>query len=266
MDKKRILLIVAYDGLNYHGWQIQDNGDTIEGELTKAIKALTGETAVIHGASRTDAGVSGLCNRAVFDTASNIKPERFARALNTFLPNDIRVRKSLAVAEDYHPKHVKTKKTYQYVIDNEAIANPLKSHAWHVYEQLNVEKMREAAGYLLGEHDFTSFCSVKGTTLTNIRYIYSLNVEERRFFSFAGTGQDIIITITGNGFLYNMVRIIAGTLKEVGRGRLEPIEVKYILEARDRRRACITAPPQGLTLVNIEEATEPEGKDNQAFI
>lgn len=253
---RRILLTVAYDGTNYHGWQKQDNGDTIEGRLNESIKLLTGESVEVIGASRTDAGVSGLCNRAVFNTESTVPAENFARALNTFLPDDIRVRNSIEVSEDYHPRHKRTHKTYEYRIDNEYIANPIKTrHAWHVKEPLDVAAMDRAAKVLLGEHDFTSFCSVNGTTLTNIRTIIDISVEATEFDG----GLDIVVRVTGNGFLYNMVRIIVGTLREVGNGKLTDADVQRILEGKDRRLAPMTAPPQGLTLVDIEDVDISDG-------
>lgn len=244
---RRILLTVAYDGTAYHGWQVQDNGDTIEGELNKAIERLTGERVCVIGASRTDAGVHGLCNRAVFDTESTIPEDRFADALNTFLPVDIRVTSSEAVEENYHPRHQNTHKSYEYRIDMERIANPLLvRYAYHVPVALDIESMNKAAEILVGEHDFTSFCSVKGTTLTNVRTIYKLDVVRV-------SDTDVRIRVTGNGFLYNMVRIIAGTLVDVGRGRLTVSDVSKILEAKDRTKATVTAPPCGLTLVKIED-------------
>ena len=209
---RRILLTVAYDGTDYHGWQIQNNGRTIEGELNRAIRELTGEVIEVIGASRTDAGVHGLCNRAVFDTDSTIPADRFYAAINTFLPDDIRVTKSMEVDIHWHPRKVSTHKTYEYVIDNEEVANPkLIRYSWHVRGNLSIEKMNEAAGYLKGEHDFTSFCCVNGNALTNVRTIIDIGVYKKDNL--------VTIRVTGNGFLYNMVRIIAGTLVNVGLGR-----------------------------------------------
>lgn len=250
---RRILLIVAYDGTNYHGWQLQNNGATIEGELNRAINELTGERVQVIGASRTDAGVHGLCNRAVFDTESAIPADKMAMALNTKLPDDIRVRKSMEVNADWHPRRVNTHKTYEYRIDCEKIANPLMSrYAWHVEGPLNVGAMRSASKVLLGEHDFTSFCSVNGTALTNVRTIVDIEVlaEGEAEESFEG---EIVLRITGNGFLYNMVRIIVGTLVQVGYGKWNDIDVEDILEAKDRTRAGVTAPPNGLTLADIKD-------------
>lgn len=241
----RILLVVAYDGTEYHGWQVQDNARTIEGELNRALSKLMGSEVEVIGASRTDAGVHGLCNLAVFDSNMNIPPEKYAFALNSMLPEDIRVRKSCQVEDDFHPRKRKTSKTYRYAINNEAIANPLKSRYAHfVHGDLNVDLMSQGAKYLIGEHDFTSFCSVNGTALTNVREIYDIKVSRQ--------DTEICIEVTGGGFLYNMVRIIAGTLIEVGRERFKPEDIKEILEAKDRTKAGPTAPACGLTLMNID--------------
>lgn len=241
----RILLVVAYDGTDYHGWQVQENARTIEGELNAALSKLIGKQVEVIGASRTDAGVHGLCNLAVFDSQMSIPPEKYAYALNSMLPDNIRVRESMQVEDDFHPRKRKTSKTYRYAIDCENIANPLKTrYAYHTYGTLKVDLMSQAAKYLVGEHDFTSFCSVNGTALTNVREIYNITVTEQE--------SDIYIEVTGGGFLYNMVRIIAGTLIEVGRGRFKPEEVKDILEACDRTKAGPTAPACGLTLLKID--------------
>ena len=244
-DTKRILLVVAYDGTDYHGWQAQDGKKTIEGELNNAIEKLTGNKTEVIGASRTDAGVHGLCNLAVFDTDMNIEPSNISRALNSILPNDIVVRRSLEVDADFHPRKRKTSKTYRYRIDNEPYPDPLKTrYAWFVSYDLDVDKMRQAAGCLIGEHDFSSFCAAGSTAQTHVRSVDSIEIGQN--------GPDICIDVTGGGFLYNMVRIIAGTLVDVGRGRIEPENVKDILESKDRTKAGLTAPPQGLTLINIE--------------
>ena len=238
------MLRVAYDGTYYHGWQYQNNGKTIEGELNKALSKLCQIPIEVIGASRTDAGVHGMCNVAVFDTEMNIPAEKFAYALNQMLPIDIRIRKSEEVALDFHPRKTSTVKTYEYRIDCEEFADPLKQrYAYFTYVPLDENKMQEAAKYLIGEHDFTSFCSVNGTALSNVRTIYDIQVVRK--------DTDISIFVTGNGFLYNMVRIIAGTLMDVGRGRYEPEMVKRILEKKDRCAAGPTAPACGLILKEL---------------
>lgn len=243
-EKKRVCLRVAYDGTAYCGWQVQNNGRTIEGELNRALQELTGETIQVTGASRTDAGVHGLCNVAVFDTLSRIPGEKFSYALNQRLPEDIRVRESKEVPPDFHPRHCESRKTYEYHIFNAAFPNPVKRLYSHfTYVPLNVERMRRAAGYLVGEHDFASFCSAGSQAETTVRTIYALDVEKE--------GEEIVIRVTGSGFLYNMVRIIAGTLMEVGCGRMEPEEMEEILAAKDRAAAGPTAPACGLILTGL---------------
>lgn len=243
-EKKRICLTVAYDGTAYCGFQVQKNGRTIEGELNRALKELTGEQIRVTGASRTDAGVHGLCNRAVFDTASRIPGEKFSYALNQRLPEDIRVQKSEEVAADFHPRHCTSRKTYEYHIWNAPFPNPVKRlYAYFTYVPLDVEKMRRAAAYLVGEHDFVSFCSAGSQAETTVRTIYDLTVEKNK--------EEIVIRVTGSGFLYNMVRIIAGTLLEAGSGRMEPEGMEEILGARERSAAGPTAPACGLILTEI---------------
>lgn len=243
-EKRRICLTVAYDGTAYCGFQVQNNGRTIEGELNRALKDLTGEDIRVIGASRTDAGVHGLCNRAVFDTVSRIPGEKFSYALNRRLPEDIRVQESKEVSPDFHPRHCGSKKTYEYHIWNAPFPNPVKRlYAHFTYVPLDTARMREAAAYLVGEHDFASFCSAGGKALTTVRRIYGLEVEEN--------GAEIVIRVTGNGFLYHMVRIIAGTLMEAGCGRMAPEKMREILEAKDRAQAGPTAPACGLVLRDI---------------
>ena len=242
---RRIKLIVAYDGTEYSGWQIQPEAPTIEMYLDKAICELTGENVHVTGASRTDAGVHAYGNVAVFDTESTIPGDRFTFALNRFLPDSIVIQDSWEVAGDFHPRHCNTRKTYEYRILNTAVPLPQKRNfTWHVAGSIDIEKMREAAAYIVGEHDFKSFCCVRTQAESTVRIIYSLEVLQE--------GSEIIIRIKGNGFLYNMVRIITGTLIQVGKGRFKPEYVKQMLEANDRTVAGQTAPPQGLTLVGIE--------------
>jgi len=241
---KRIMLTVAYDGTNYHGWQYQNNGKTIEGELNKALSSLLQKNIEVIGASRTDAGVHAMCNAAVFDTNAGIPAEKYSYALNQMLPDDIRIRKSQEVPIDFHPRKTDTVKTYEYRIDCEEFADPLKTrYAYFTYVPLDASKMQEAALHLIGTHDFKSFCSVNTTATTTVRTIYDIQV--------IGDDVDIIIRITGNGFLYNMVRIIVGTLMDVGRGKYEPSRVKDILEATDRTCAGPTVPACGLMLKEL---------------
>lgn len=242
---RRIKLVVAYDGTAYCGFQVQNNGPTIEGELNKVLSELFGEDIRVIGASRTDSGVHAYCNVAVFDTNARMPAEKMLYALNQRLPEDIRVQSSCEVAQDFHPRHTDSRKTYEYRIYNTGVQNPMKRYyALWDYHKLDVDKMKEAATYLIGEHDFKSFCSVDTTVESTVRTIYDLSVEKN--------GEDITIRVCGNGFLYNMVRIIAGTLLEVGKGKIEPNEMKRILSAKDRQTAGPTAPAHGLTLVKYD--------------
>lgn len=242
---KRIMLEIAYDGTAYCGWQVQPGVPTIEVELNKALSALLGEKIEIIGASRTDAGVHALGNVAVFDTESVFPAEKICLAVNNRLPDDIRVLASYEVAAGFHPRRASCAKTYEYKILNTRIAIPTyRLYSYHIYYPLDTVLMQEAARYLIGEHNFASFCSVNTQVKDTIRCIYDLDVFRE--------GDMIIIRVRGNGFLYNMVRIISGTLIDFGRGRYKPEKMKEILDACDRRMAGPTAPAHGLTLVKIE--------------
>ena len=243
---RRVRLFVAYDGTDYCGWQGQPNGITVEEVLNRELGRLTGEDIHIIGASRTDSGVHALMNVAVFDTASSIPPERMAYALNQRMPEDIVITKSDEVGADWHPRYQdNVRKTYEYHIYNAPVLNPLKrKYSAFVSFPMDVEKMRRGAAYLVGEHDFVSFCNVRTNVSDTVRTVEDVTVTE--------DGADIVIRITGNGFLYNMVRIIAGTLIRVGRGFYEPEKVREILEEKKRTAAGITAPACGLVLVEIE--------------
>ena len=284
---KRILLSVAYDGTDYAGFQAQKSGvPTIEGELNRALTELTGVPVEVIGASRTDSGVHARCNLAVFDTESRIPPEKFAHAINVRLPDQICVQTSMEVPADFHPRRCSTVKTYEYRIWNAQMPDPMRRlYTYFSRYRFDIDKMREAAAYLVGEHDFKSFCSTYTSAKTTVREVLTDEVEEilpgcetalpgseialtdsenvSDSHSDAGPGSDsvssaarmpreIVIRVTGRGFLYNMVRIIAGTLMEVGRGAKTPDQIPDILNACDRRAAGPTAPACGLTLVRYE--------------
>ncbi len=239
---KKILLTVAYDGTEYSGWQIQPNAKTVEGTLRAAIEKLTGTVPETIGGSRTDAGVHALGNIVTFETDSPIPPERYSRALNSFLPQDIRVLHSCEKEMDFHPLRVPHKKRYEYRISEGEVVNPLRVRfVHHVYETLSVENMNRAAALFAGEHDFSSFCSAGAQVESKIRTVTACNVYLEN--------DEIVIAVEGNGFLYNMIRILAGTLIEIGRGAMAPEQMKEILEAKNRSAAGPTAPPQGLTLI-----------------
>lgn len=241
----RVKLVVAYDGTNYSGWQVQPNGITIEEMLNRHLSELLGEDVVVMGASRTDARVHALGNVAVFDTNTRMPAEKISYALNQRLPEDIVIQSSSEVSLDFHPRFSKSKKTYVYRILNRKFRLPLERNTSYFYHHpLDVQKMQQAASYFVGEHDFTSFSSVHAQTKTFVRTIDSLDVTKK--------DDMITIQVTGNGFLYNMVRIIAGTLVQVGAGVIAPDDVQGILEGKDRALAGPTAPPEGLTLLGID--------------
>lgn len=241
---RRILLIVAYEGTQYCGWQIQPNGETIESVLNQELSRILKENVRVIGASRTDAGVHASGNVAVFDTCARIPAEKVAFALNQSLPEDIRIQESKEVALDFHPRHCKSRKRYEYVIYNHAFENPLgRQYSYFVYRTLNVEAMQKAALLLVGRHNFKSFCNIHTQVQDTVRHIYDCKVKRQ--------GRYIIIEIEGNGFLYNMVRIIAGTLIEIGIGERQPEEIPSILKAENREMAGKTAPAKGLRLKEI---------------
>lgn len=241
---KRIKLVTAYDGTNYHGSQIQNNGETIEGVLKMELSSLLKEDIQIIGASRTDAGVHARGNVFVFDTESRIPPEKFTYALNARLPEDIRIQDSEEVPLTFHPRHQDTVKTYEYRVLNRKLPLPeYRLHTHFTYEALNIEKMQQACKFFIGEYDFASFCAAGSQVESTVREIYDLHVKKE--------GDLITISVTGNGFLYNMVRIIAGTLLKVGSGQFEPEDMEGIIQGRDRSLAGPTAPAKGLTLIEI---------------
>ena len=242
---KRFKLDIAYDGTHYCGWQIQPNGITVEEVINEKLSELLREDIKVIGASRTDSGVHALGNVAVFDSETNIPGDKLSYALNQRLPDDIVIQASCQVADDFHPRYCDTQKTYEYKIYNAKFENPLYSRYSHfVFLPLDIEKMQQAAEIIKGEHDFKSFCSARGQALTTVRTIYQLDV----------TKEDnmVKIRICGNGFLYNMVRIIVGTLIKVGLKVYPPEHVQEILDAKDRSKAGPKVPAKGLTLVNIE--------------
>ncbi|MDE7324547.1 MAG: tRNA pseudouridine(38-40) synthase TruA [Lachnospiraceae bacterium] len=242
---KRVMITVAYDGTNYHGWQLQPNVITIESVLNDNLSALLKEDIRVIGASRTDTGVHALGNIAVFDTQARMPAEKISYALNQRLPEDIRIQSSREVPLDFHPRKQDSRKTYEYKILNSDFPMPvLRLYTYFTYVPLDVGLMRRAARYLKGEHDFKSFCSIHTIAETTVRTIFDVDVEK--------SGDIITIRVKGSGFLYNMVRIIAGTLMEVGRGNLDPEEIIDILAACDRRKAGPTAPACGLTLVQYD--------------
>lgn len=244
-NMKRIMLTVAYDGTNYSGWQLQKGVRTIESVLNRCLGELTGEEIAVIGASRTDAGVHARGNIAVFDTMSRIPGDKFSYALNQRLPEDVRILGSKEVSPDFHPRHCESRKTYEYRIYCAPFPMPTKRlYSYFTYVPLDIDLMSQAAKYLVGEHDFKSLCSVQTQALTTVRRVDEVKVYKDH--------DEIVIRVSGRGFLYNMVRIMAGTLLEVGRGHIEPEKVEEILAAKDRQAAGPTAPACGLTLIGYE--------------
>ncbi len=242
---KRIGLIVAYDGTQYCGWQTQPNGITVQGELNRCLSELLGTEIETMGASRTDAGVHAMGNVAVFDTDSRIPGEKFSFALNQRLPEDIRIQLSEEVEPDFHPRYCESEKTYEYRILNRTFPVPTERlYSYFYHYPLDINKMREATTYLIGQHDFASFCGAKAQVKSTIRIVTGIEVYRE--------GDMITIRVSGRGFLYNMVRIIAGTLIEIGAGQYQPEKMKEILEAKNREAAGPTAPACGLTLIGIQ--------------
>ena len=239
----RVAMRVAYDGTNYCGWQIQPNGLTIEEVLNTTLSELLGEKIVVSGASRTDTGVHSLGNIAVFDTNHRMPADKIAYALNPRLPEDISIQESWEAPEGWHPRFVKSRKTYEYRILNRRMPLPTERlYTYHYHYPLDVDKMNAAIQDLVGEHDFTSFASVKSQVNSFTRTIYEASVTR--------DGDIIVIRVTGNGFLYNMVRIIAGTLIEIGNDRRPVTSIREALEAKNRSAAGPTAPAEGLTMIS----------------
>ena len=242
---KRVRMVLAYDGTNYCGWQLQPNGITIEEVLNQALSELLREPVVVIGASRTDSGVHAEGAVAVFDTENRMPADKICFALNQRLPEDIRVLQSDEVPLTWHPRKQNCVKTYEYRILNRKISMPTRRLYSHFcYFDMDVEKMQQAAEYLLGEHDFKSFCTVRTQAEETVRTIYSLNVTK--------DADDMIhIRISGSGFLYNMVRAITGTVLYAAEGKFLPEDIPAILESRDRTLAGPTVPPGGLYLTRL---------------
>ena len=242
--KKNIKITLQFDGTDFHGWQIQPGKSTIQGELCRAIKEITKEDVTVYGCGRTDAGVHAKNYIASFKTESTIPPERIPYALNASLPDSIVCTAAETADTDFNAARSAVGKTYIYTIDNGEFPDAfLLRYAWHYRYRLDVDAMRRAAKHFCGTHDFIGFAASGFTVKTTIRTIHSLEVTQ--------SDNRITIAVTGNGFLYNMVRIIAGTLVYSGSGRIAPDDIPRILESRDRKRAGITAPAKGLCLKEV---------------
>jgi tRNA pseudouridine38-40 synthase len=241
---RNIKLSVQYDGTDYHGWQIQKNARTVQETLEKAVFDLTGNYARITGCGRTDSGVHAqnyICN---FFSDTAIAPEKLPFALNHRLPGDIICKSAEYVPDSFHSKNSAAAKTYVYKIFNDNFPDVFaQRYSWHIKGNLNTEAMVKAANAFIGTHDFAGFASAGFSVKTTVRTIYSLDI--------ISSGKNIDISITGNGFLYNMVRIIAGTLVFTGQGKINSEDMSDIINSRERTRAGITAPPNGLFLKEV---------------
>ncbi len=243
-EPRRIKLTVSYDGTAYAGWQRQINGPSIQEALEKALFSLTGETVAVTGASRTDAGVHALGQVAHFDTVSAIPAEKFSYAVNTRLPDDIRAVLSEEVAPDFHARYGARGKTYRYQIHNGPHASALyRLQRAHVQKPLDIGAMRDAARAVIGTHDFRAFAAAGSEAKTTIRDITRADI--------ARDGDLVELTVSGRSFLYNMVRILAGSLIYVGIGKLPPDALARALQSGDRLDLGITAPAHGLTLMEV---------------
>ena len=241
---RNIKLTIEYDGKDFNGWQKQPNKLNIQGEIEKAIYNITKEKVDLIGSGRTDAGVHALGQIANFKTNSNISIEKLPLALNSQLKNSIIIKKAEVVDERFHSRYNAKQKTYRYIINNSQCGTAIYRNLEYCFPiELDVEKMKEATKYFEGEHDFKAFKSSGTSGKNSVRTIYKAIVKKE--------GERIIIELTGNGFLYNMVRIISGTLLDVGMGKIAPDEIENIIESKDRQKAGKTLPAHGLYLVEV---------------
>ncbi len=246
---RNIGITVSYDGTNFNGFQTQPYGRTVQDEIEKAILKLSGESIEIDASGRTDAGVHAVGQVFNFHTASTIPTERWAIALNTRLPKDIVILEAFDVPLSFHSRKSAKRKTYRYTIDTGKFPDVFgRQYRFHHPAKLDVGAMREGLGYLVGEHDFTSFTSIHSTKPHHVRTIYEAELVREGVF--------VHMYITGNGFLYNMVRIIMGTLLWVGQGKLAPEAMGTILAGRSRALAGPTAMPHGLTLMSVQYSSD----------
>ena len=242
---RNIKIIIEYDGKDYNGWQKQPNKLNIQGEIERAIEEITGEKVDLIASGRTDAGVHALAQVANFKIEKDIPIEKIPYALNSKLKKSIRIKEAKEVDEKFHSRYTCKRKTYKYVINNSIQGTAIyRNLQYHFPGKLDDIKMNEAVKYLIGEHDFKAFKASGTSSKSSVRTIYNAKVTRE--------GEIVTIELTGNGFLYNMVRIIAGTLVDVGEGKIKPEDVKKILLAKDRLKAGRTLPPTGLYLVNVE--------------
>jgi len=249
---RNIKLTIEYDGTNYHGWQSQKNAVSVQDEIQKAIRELTGEDCLLIGAGRTDMGVHALGQVANFKTQSKVPADKFSYALNSLLPDDIVIKKSEEVSPDFHAQYSARGKKYMYLIYNSTRPSALlRDRAYFVPQKLDIAAMKKAAACFIGTHDFSAFRAVGSSAKTSVRTITNASLDVCNDFSLVARNNLLKFEIEGNGFLYNMVRIIVGTLVEIGIGKLPCDSVPGIIKSCDRKKAGRTAPPHGLYLVEV---------------
>lgn len=241
---RNIKLIIEYHGKDFHGWQKQPNKLNIQGEIEQAIGSITGEEIELIGSGRTDSGVHSLGQVANFKTNSNLPIEKFAVAINSKLKKSIRIKSAEEVEERFHSRYSVHSKKYRYVINYSETGTAIYRELEYQFPfALDIAKMQKAVKYFEGEHDFAGFKASGTSSKNSVRKIFKAEVLPK--------GERVYIELTGSGFLYNMVRIIAGTLLDVGMGKIEPEEIPAILESKDRKRAGKTLPAVGLYLVEV---------------
>ncbi len=252
---RNIRVTICYDGTEYHGFQVQPGVPTIQAALIEAVASVTGETVPVHGSGRTDAGVHARGQVVNFETSSQLPIDRWCQALNARLPRDIAVWAAEEVPSSFHARKSSKRKTYCYTINGNRYPDPMHCRTeYHHPGRLDVLAMQEAMRRLEGEHDFTSFCSVRAESESKVRTIYEARLvqsEVEGMETAPGVGR-LRLFFTGNGFLYNMVRIMAGTLLAVGEGKLRADDIPRILQAKDRGLAGPTAKPHGLSLWSVD--------------
>lgn len=243
---RNIRLLIEYEGTSYAGWQVQEGLPTIQGSLIEAARRLTQKEAVITGASRTDAGVHALGQVACLRTDTSIPCWNIMQGMNSFLPNDIVIKEAADAAPEFDPRKDSKGKAYIYrIINRNHPSALLRNFSWHIFNPLDLGAMRQAAAHFIGEKDFSSFRAAGCEALHPRREVTSIDIREK--------GEGLIeIEVRGTAFLRHMVRIIAGTLAAVGKGKLGPGDIPRVLDARDRTMASQTAPARGLTLVKVE--------------
>ena len=242
---RNIKLTIEYDGREYNGWQKQPNKLNIQGEIEKALSTITGEEIELNSSGRTDAGVHALGQVANFKTNSNIPVEKFPIAINSKVKKSIVVKSAEEMPERFHSRYNCKKKTYRYIINNSEYGSAIyRNQECHIPQKLDIDEMKKAIKFFEGEHDFKGFKASGTSSKNSVRKIFKakLNTE----------GDRIIIELTGSGFLYNMVRIISGTIVDVGLGKIKSEDIPDIILSGDRKRAGKTLPPQGLYLLKVE--------------